>query len=110
MVITVSNMLHKDESLDEEGGGSILVVGSTYSSVVGTPKEGGLDASPVEDSTLGRLELAFNYAALCLRNVAPIGAMICTGSDVGKSFKLKSKRILCIKIEKKRPRDFALLL
>ena len=59
MVITVSNMLHKDESLDEEGGGSIVVVGSTYSSVVGTPK-GGLDASPVEDSTLGRLELAFN--------------------------------------------------
>ena len=44
MVITVSSMLRKDESLNEEGGGSTAVVGSTYSSTVGSPKEGGLDA------------------------------------------------------------------
>ena len=87
-------MLYKEESPNVDGGGSIAAVGFTYISIEGSPDEGGLDASPVEDSTLGRLELAFNYAALCLRKVAPIGAMICTGSDLGKSSKPKSKRIL----------------
>ena len=57
--MTVSNILRMEELLEEEGGGSTAVVGSTYSSVVGSPKEEGLDASPVEDYTLGRLELAF---------------------------------------------------
>ena len=57
--MTVSNILRMDESLKEEGGRSIAVVGSTYSSVMGSPKEGGYDASLVKDSTLGRLELAF---------------------------------------------------
>jgi len=52
MVITVSSMLHKDESLDKEAGGSTATVGSTNSSVVGSLDVGGLDA-PVEDSTLG---------------------------------------------------------
>ena len=74
-IITVSSMLRKDESLDEEGGGSTTTVRSTYSSAVGSPKVGGLDASPVEDSTLGCLKLGFNWAALCQRNVAPIGAI-----------------------------------
>ena len=53
-------MLCKDKSLDEEGRGSTTVVGSTYSSAVGSPEVRDLDASPVEDSILGRLELAFN--------------------------------------------------
>ena len=39
--MTVSNILRMDESLKEEGGGSIAAVGSTYSSVMGSPKEGG---------------------------------------------------------------------
>ena len=60
MVITISSMLRKDESLDEEGGGSTAAVRSTYSSVVGSPEVGGLNALPVEDSTLARLERAFN--------------------------------------------------
>ena len=76
---------------------------------MGSP-EGGLGATPVEDSTLGLLELAFNWVALCLRNVAPIGAIIYTGSDIRKSSKPKSKRILWIKTKKKGPWDFALLL
>ena len=59
MVMAVSSILRKEASLEEEGGGSTAVVGSTYSSVVGSPKEEGLDASPVEDSTLGCLELVF---------------------------------------------------
>ena len=43
-----------------DGGGSTTAIGSTYSSAVGSPDGGGLDASPVEDSTLGCLELTFN--------------------------------------------------
>ena len=60
MVITVSNNARKEESLDVDGGGSIAAVGSTYSSAVGSPDEGGLDASLAKDFTPGRLELAFN--------------------------------------------------
>ena len=40
-----------------------------------------------ESSTLGRLELAFIWAALYLRKVAPMGAMIWTNSDSGNSTK-----------------------
>ena len=57
--MTVSNILQMDESLEEEVGGSIAVVGSINSSAEGLPEKGGQDASPMEDSTLGRLELAF---------------------------------------------------
>ena len=39
----VSDILYIKASLDEEGGGSIAAVGSTYSSVVGSP-DGGIDA------------------------------------------------------------------
>ena len=35
----------------------------------------------MEDSTLGCLELTFIWAAFCLRKVAPMGAIICTGSN-----------------------------
>ena len=41
--MTVSSILRREASLDEEGGGSIAAVGSTYSSVVGSP-DGGIDA------------------------------------------------------------------
>ena len=57
--MTVSNILRMDESPEVEGGGSIAAVGSTNSSAEGSPEEGGRDASLVEYSTLGRLELAF---------------------------------------------------
>ena len=56
------------------------------------------------------LELAFNEVALCLRKVTPMGAMICTGLDVGKSSKPKCNKILWIKIGKKRPCNLELLL
>ena len=59
MVMTMSSILRIEESLDEEAGGSTTAVGSTNSSTVGSPDVGGLDEL-VEDSTLGRLELAFN--------------------------------------------------
>ena len=56
----VSSIVRIDEEDDVDGGGSTAAVGSTKSSVVGSPKGGAQDASPVEDSTQGRLELAFN--------------------------------------------------
>ena len=67
-------------------------------SVEGSPvEEGGGGATLEDDSTLGCLKLALIWAALCLRNVAPIGAIRCTGSNAGKSSKLKSNKILWIK-------------
>ena len=56
----VSNIVCIDEEDDVDGGGSTAAVGSTKSSVVGSPEGRAQDASPVEDSTQGRLELAFN--------------------------------------------------
>ena len=81
----ISNIVCIDEEDDVDGGGSMAVIGSTKASAVGSPEEGALDTSPVEDSTQGHLELAFNWAALCLRKMAPIGAMIWIGSKAGKS-------------------------
>ena len=86
-VMTMYSILRIEESLDEEAGGSTIAIGSTNSSIVGSPEVWGLDA-PIEDSTLGCLKLAFNWAALCRRKVAPIGAMICMGSNAGKSLNL----------------------
>ena len=42
--------------------------------------------------------------------VAPMGPIICTGSNIEKSSKLKCNKILWIKIRKKRPCDLELLL
>ena len=68
-----------------------------------SPKEGeGWGATPDDDSTLGLLELAFIWVALCLRNVTPIGAIICMGSNAGKSSKPKCNKIQWIKTRKKK--------
>ena len=57
--MTVSSILRKKASLEEEvGGGSTAAMGSTYSLAVGSPEEGGEGVAPEEDSTLGHLELA----------------------------------------------------
>ena len=107
--MTVSSILCIEASLDEEIWGLTADVGSTNSSIVGSLDVGGLDA-PIEDSTLGCLELAFIWAALCRRKVAPMGVIIWTGPDSRKSSKPKSNKILWIKTGKKRSWDFALLL
>ena len=57
--MTVSNILRMLESPEVEGGGLTTTVGSTNSSAVWSPQEGGWDATPEKDSTQGRLELAF---------------------------------------------------
>ena len=56
----ISSIVRIKEDDDVNNGGSTATVGSTKSSTVGSPKRGSLDASPIEDSTRGCLELAFN--------------------------------------------------
>ena len=57
--MTVSDIRRMLESFEVEGGGAIATVGSTYSSAVRSPEEGGGGGvTPDEDSTLGHLELA----------------------------------------------------
>ena len=93
--MTVSNIRRMLESSKVEGRGVAMAVGSTNSSVVGLPKEGGGGggATPKEDSTLGHLELARIRAALYLRKVAPMGAIMCMGSEAGNSSKPKGNKI-----------------
>ena len=81
MVMTVSNIRQISKSSEVEGGGTsaaaTTVVGSTDSLAIVSPvKEGGGGGATLEVSTLERLELALIWATLCLRKVAPIGAMI----------------------------------
>ena len=63
-------------------------MGLTYSVAVRSPEEGRGEGALKEDSTLGRLELAF-----CQRNVAPIGAIMCTSSEAGNLSKPKCNKI-----------------
>ena len=71
--MTISNIPWRLESSEAEGGGSTVAVGSTNSSADGSRDEKGRDASPMEDSTWRHLELAFIWAAPCLRKVAIMG-------------------------------------
>ena len=101
------------ESFEAEGEGAIVAVRSTNSSIVGSPKEGGgggAAATPEEDSTLGCLELALIWVALCIRKVAPIGAIRCTGSEARNSSIPKCNKIRWIKTDKKRACAKELLL
>ena len=95
MVMTVSNIWQMLESSEVEGGGEAAAVRSTNSSAVGLPEEGGGGggATPEEDSTLGRSELALIWVALCLRNVAPMGTIMCTGSEARNSSKPRCNKI-----------------
>ena len=91
--MTVSNIQRISESFEVEGGGTVATIGSIDASVeVSHVEEGGGGVTP-EDSTLGCLELALIYTTLCQRTVAPIGAMIWTGLDVGNCFNPKCERI-----------------
>ena len=110
MVMTVSNIRRMLES-SESGGAATAVVGSTNSSAVGSPEEGGGGgATPEEDFTLKRLELALIWATFCLRKVAPIRAIMCTGSKAGNSSKPKCNKIRWIKTDKNKPCAVKLLL
>ena len=62
----------------------------------------GRRGTALEGSTLGCVEPALIWAALCLRKVAPIGATTCTGSPTGKSSKPRNNKILWMKIGWKR--------
>ena len=93
--MTVSNIQRMLESSKVESGGAAAAVGSTYELAIRSLEEGGGGggATPEDDSTLGRLELARIWAALCLRKVALIGAIMWIGSDAGNSFKPKCNKI-----------------
>ena len=110
MVMTVSNIWRMPESSKVEGGGEAAAVGSTYASVEGSLVEEGEGGATLEDSTLGHLELALIWAALCLRKVALIGAIIWTGSNAGNSSNPRCNKILCMKIGKNNPCLVELLL
>ena len=56
----VSSIVCINEEDDVNGGGSMAAMGSTKSLAVGLPEGEALDALPVEDSSRGCLELAFN--------------------------------------------------
>ena len=109
--MTVSNIRWMLESFEVEGGGSAAAVGSTNASVVGSLEErGGGGGALEEDFTLGRLELALIWVALYRRKMAPMGAMMWTGSDAGNSSKPKCNKILWIKTRKNRLWAVELLL
>ena len=102
------------KSSEVEGGGTtvgtVAAVGSTDSSAIVSPVEEGGGGATLEVSTLGRLELALIWAAFCQRKVAPIVAIIWTGSEAGNSSNPRCKRIQWIKTGKKRAWAVELLL
>ena len=100
------------ESFEVEGGGVVVAVGSTYAFIIGSPEEGGGGggATSKDDLTLGHVELARIWAALCLKKLAPIGAIMWIGSDIGNSSKPKCNKIWWIKTRKKRAWAKELLL
>ena len=102
-----SNILCKEASLAD--GGSIAIVGSTYASAIGSLKEEGWAATPVEDYSRA-FRASFHLTALYLRNVAPMRAIICMGSDARKSSNPKCNKILWIKTGKNRTCKVELLL
>ena len=111
MVMTVSNIRQMLESSEVEVGGTVASVARlTGSLAVVAPVEEGGGGVTLEGSTLGCLELALIWVALCLRKVAPMGDMIWTGSDAGNSTNPRCKRIWWIKIGKKRAWAVELLL
>ena len=80
---------------------SIINVKADASPEVVPVAEGGRGAVP-EGSTLGRLELGLNWAAFCLRKVAPMWATIWIDVEAGKSSNPKRNKIRWMKTGKKR--------
>ena len=108
--LKVSNIRRIIESSDVKGGGVAAAVGSMYASAVGSlEEEGGEGATPKENSTLGHLKLALIWAALCLRNVASIRAIIWTDLDAGNKSNPRCNKILCMKTGKSNPCPVELL-
>ena len=85
----------------EVGDGGIVAAAEPIRSVDTSPEvvpvEEGGGAVP-NGSTQGRLEPSLIWAALCLRKLAPMGAIMCTGLEAGKLSKPKNNKILWMKI------------
>ena len=104
MVMTVSKVWRMSKSFEVDGKGILAAVAPTGSvdalpEVV--PIEEGGGAVP-KGLTQGHLKLSLIWAALCLRKVAPMGEIMCTSSEVGKSSKPKNNKILWMKTRWKR--------
>ena len=94
MVMIVSNVRWMSKSFEVDGGGIVVAAaptGSTGDSPKVVPIEEGGGVVP-EGSTRRHLELSLIWAALCLRQVVPMGAIMCTGSEARKSSKPKNKK------------------
>ena len=84
MVKTWSNIRQMSESFEVVGRGTLAPT-TPDTSVVSVPVEEGGGGTTPDDAPLGRVGPTLKWAALCLRKVAPIGAIIWTGSPAGKS-------------------------
>ena len=102
-VMIVSNVRRMSKSSKVEDGGTTPTAaptGSTDASPEVVPIEGG--GVVPEGSTQRHLEFSLIWAALYLRQVVPMGAIMCTGSEAGKSSKPKNKKNLWMKTGWKR--------
>ena len=80
------------------GGTSASVAAAPAASAVSAPVEEGGGGTAPEDTPLGRVEPTLKWVALCLRKVAPMGAITWMGSPVGKSTRPRNNKILWMKI------------
>ena len=99
MVKTWSNVRQMSESSEVVGGGtSASTAPPPNTSAISAPvKEGGGGTVP-EDTPLARVKPTLKWAALYLRNVAPMGAITWMGSPAGKSTRPRNNKILWMKI------------
>ena len=106
----VSSIARSEGEREVLAYGSIAIVGCTNTSSIGSLEDYPPTGAPNEDSTLGRLLASFLRVDLCLRKVAPKGAMICINSRGGKRSMSKCNSTLCKKTRKNKSCDLALLI
>ena len=98
-VMTWSNVHQMSESTEVVGGGtSTSTSAAPDASAVSTPVEEGGGGTTPNDAPLGRVRSTLKWAALYLRKVAPMGAIIWTGSPAGKSSRPRNNKILWMEI------------
>ena len=99
MVKTWSNVRWMFESSEVVGGGtSTSAIAALDASAVSAPVEEGGEGTTLDDAPLGRVRPTLKWAALYLRKVEPMGAMIWMGSSAGKSSRPRNNKILWMKI------------
>ena len=98
-VKTWSNVRRMFESSKVVGGEtSSSATAPSNASTVSVSVEEGRGGTTPDDAPLGLEGPTLKWVALCLKKVAPMGAMIWTGSSAGKSSRLRNNKILWMKI------------